>query len=140
MSRSAWTQHSARADVELAGVVADDDGILEQAMGDHAAPQRAFGGDLQRIGMHPEPGDAEALEMGHPRLLVFEALAFVPSEPGDHQPREAPAAHVSQRLVVDHVVGGASPQKRQEVQPAPRVVAKGKISGRCAMQAPFMPL
>ena len=67
---------------------------------------------------NPEPGDAEALEMGHPRLLVFEALAFVPSEPGDHQPREAPAAHVSQRLVVDHVVGGASPQKRQEVQPA----------------------
>ena len=47
-------------------------------------------------------------------LLVFEALAFVPSEPGDHQPREAPAAHVSQRLVVDHVVGGASPQKRQK--------------------------
>ena len=119
-----------RADVELAGVVADDDGILEQAMGDHAAPQRAFGGDLQRIGMHPEPGDAEALEMGHPRLLVFEALAFVPSEPGDHQPREAPAAHVSQRLVVDHVVGGASPQKRQEVQPALRAGGgePGKIS------------
>ena len=67
--------------VHSAAVVADDDGILEQAMGDHAAPQRAFGGDLQRIGMHPEPGDAEALEIGHPRLLVFEALAFVPSEP-----------------------------------------------------------
>ena len=80
--------------------------------------------------MHPEPGDAEALEMGHPRLLVFEALAFVPSEPGDHQPREAPAAHVSQRLVVDHVVGGASPQKRQEVQPALRAGGgePGKIS------------
>ena len=68
--------------------------------------------------------------MGHPRLLVFEALVFVPSEPGDHQPREAPAAHVSQRLVVDHVVGGTSPQKRQEVQPALRAGGgePGKIS------------
>ena len=54
----------------------------------------------------------------------------MPSEPGDHQPREAPAAHVSQRLVVDHVVGGASPQKRQEVQPALRAGGgePGKIS------------
>ena len=111
-------------------------------MGDHAAPQRAFGGDLQRIGMHPEPGDAEALEMGHPRLLVFEALAFVPSEPGDHQPREAPAAHVSQRLVVDHVVGGASPQKRRKFSRLfARVVAnQAKSVLPMCVQAPFMPL
>ena len=47
---------------------------------------------------------------------------------------------ISQRLVVDHVVGGASPQKRQEVQPALRAGGgePGKIS--VAVQAPFMPL
>ena len=90
--------------------------------------------------MHPEPGDAEALEMGHPRLLVFEALAFVPSEPGDHRP-ERLRRHVSQRLVVDHVVGGASPQKRQFSRLFARVVAnQAKSVLPMCVQAPFMPL
>ena len=40
------------ADLELAGIVADDHRFGEQAMRLDAAPQRALGGDLHRIGRH----------------------------------------------------------------------------------------
>jgi len=39
------------ADVELTGVITDDNGLTEVSMIDHAAPQRPFGGDLHRIGV-----------------------------------------------------------------------------------------
>ena len=39
------------ADVELTGVITDDNGVTEVSMIDHAAPQRPFGGDLHRIGV-----------------------------------------------------------------------------------------
>src|SRR5216684_4732679 len=38
------------ADIELSGVVADDHRLGEQTVGLYAAPERAFGGDLHRIG------------------------------------------------------------------------------------------
>lgn len=55
------------ADVELAGVVADDHGIGQEAVRRDAAPQRALGGDAHGIGGHLESGDAEVLEMRLPR-------------------------------------------------------------------------
>ncbi len=84
----------------------------------HAAPQGAFAGDLHRIGVDPQPGDAEALEMRHPGLPFREALAFVPGELRDHRPRELAPAHVVQGGIVEDVVRGAGPQQIQEVQPA----------------------
>lgn len=46
-------------DLELAGVIADNDGVAEQAVLLDAAPERAFGGDLHRIGHDRERPDAE---------------------------------------------------------------------------------
>ena len=58
------------ADVELAGVIADDDRIGQQPMVRHAAPQRPLGGDPDRVGMHLESRDPDALQMGRPRRPI----------------------------------------------------------------------
>ena len=52
-----------RADVELPGVIADDDGVGQEAMRLDAAPQGALGGDHDRIGVDLESRDAEAVEI-----------------------------------------------------------------------------
>ena len=57
------------ADLELAGIVADDHRVAEQAVRLDAAPQRAFGGDQHGIGRDLERRDAEPVEMGLPRRL-----------------------------------------------------------------------
>ena len=64
-------------DVELAGIVADDHGILEEAMGLDAAPQRALGGDLDRIRRHVESGDVEPTQMRQPCGPIGEALVVM---------------------------------------------------------------
>src|SRR5260370_15937529 len=65
------------ADLELAGIIADDDGVVEEAMRRDAAPERAFGGDLHRIGVDLERRDADPSEMRQPRCPVGKALAVV---------------------------------------------------------------
>ena len=57
------------ADVELAGVVAEDAAAGEPAVG---APERPFGGDLERLRIDLEAGDPERRQMRLPSLLVFE--------------------------------------------------------------------
>ena len=61
-----------RADVELPGVIADDDGVGQEAMRLDAAPQGALGGDHDRIGVDLESRDAEAVEMSGPGDLAGE--------------------------------------------------------------------
>ena len=63
------------ADVELPGIVADDDGLAQEAVLGHGAPERALGGDADRVGRHRQPGEAEMLEMALPGRLVGEAAA-----------------------------------------------------------------
>ena len=58
------------ADIELAGIVADDHGVGQEAARLDAAPQRAFGCDHHRIRMDLECRDAEHFEMGVPGLLT----------------------------------------------------------------------
>ena len=41
-------------DRELAGVIADNHGVAQKVMRLNAAPQRAFGGDLHRVGCDRE--------------------------------------------------------------------------------------
>ena len=60
------------ADIELAGVVADDHGVGEQAMRLDAAPQSALGGDQHGIGMDLQGGDAEPLQMSVPGRAIGE--------------------------------------------------------------------
>ena len=51
------------ADIELAGIVADDNGVAQQAVGCDAAPQRALGGDARGCEAALEPVDAKLLQM-----------------------------------------------------------------------------
>ena len=60
------------ADVELPGVVADDDGLVQEAVLGYGAPQRAFGGDADRVRGHRHPGEAEMLEKAQPGRLIGE--------------------------------------------------------------------
>ena len=72
-----------RADIELAGVVADDHGVGEQAMRLDAAPQSAFGGNQHGIGMDLEGGDAEPLQMSVPRRAIGEDAILMLAQAGD---------------------------------------------------------
>ena len=85
------------ADVELAGGVADDHGIGQEAVRRDAAPQRALGGDAHGIGGDLESGDTELLKMGLPRRRVGKGAIGMRRQPGDHRPGQRPAAHVGHR-------------------------------------------
>ncbi len=81
-------------------------------------PERALGGDLDRVRLHLERRDTEAFEVRLPVGRVGEAFAFVRGQQLDRRVRQRPPAHVGQRRVVDHVVGVPGAQEFQEVQPA----------------------
>ena len=51
------------ADVELAGIVADDDRLMQEPVCGDCPPQCALGGDAHRVGGHLQIGDAELLQM-----------------------------------------------------------------------------
>jgi hypothetical protein len=57
---------------ELAGVVGDDDRVVEQAVAADAAPERAFGGDLDGVRRHLEAGDPERLQVRLPGRSIGE--------------------------------------------------------------------
>jgi hypothetical protein len=63
---------AARANVELPGVIADDDGVGQEAMRLDAAPQGALGGDQDRIRVDLESRDAESVEVCGPGDLAGE--------------------------------------------------------------------
>ena len=98
------------ADVELAGVVADDHGIGEQAMRLEAAPQSAFAGDLHGIGVDLEGRGAELVQVGVPGPPVGENAIVMLSEAGDDGAGERPGAHIGQGLLVDDVIVMSGPQ------------------------------
>jgi hypothetical protein len=106
------------ADAELPGLVADDHRVPEQAMGVDAAPERALGGELDRIGGHRQPCEAGRLQVRPPRRFVGEALGRRPLEPVDDGAGEVVRPHVGQGRRVDDVVAVIGPQQREEVAPA----------------------
>jgi hypothetical protein len=108
------------ADPEPAGVVGDDDGAFEQALLADAPPERALGGELDRVGRHREPGEAERLQVRLPARSIGEAPGRVRGQPVDHRPREAVRAHVREGVVVDDVLVVTGAQDLQEVPPALR--------------------
>ena len=55
-----------------------------------------------------------------PRGHIGKLRGLVARQQVDHRSGQVAAAHVGERLGVDHVVGVTGPQKRQEVQPALR--------------------
>ena len=73
-----------KADVELAGAVRYDDGVVQQALRRDRAPQRPLAGDADGVGVHRERGDAERLEMRRPGRAIGKGLRHVIREPADH--------------------------------------------------------
>ena len=96
-----------RADVELPGVIADDDGVGQEAMRLDAAPQGALGGDHDRIGVDLESRDAEAVEMSGPGDLAGEEALRMFGQAGDHRGGQRALTHVIQRLGIDDVIAVA---------------------------------
>src|SRR5271166_5783936 len=58
------------ADIELPGVVADDDRLVQEPVVGHGTPQRALGGDAHRVGGHLQSGHAELLKVALPGGVV----------------------------------------------------------------------
>ena len=107
-----------RADIELAGVVADDHGVGEQAMRLDAAPQGPFGGDQHGIGMDLEGGDAEPLQMSVPGRAIGEDAVLMLAQAGDDWPGERAGAHIGEGFVIDDVVAMPGAQQVEEVEAA----------------------
>src|SRR5215468_5531408 len=107
-----------QADIELTCVIANDHGVGEKAMGFDASPQRTFGGDQYRIGSDIEGRDAEPVEMGVPGGLVGEISVGMIEKAGDHRASQRSLAHVSDRLIVNHIIAVAGAQHLKEVEAA----------------------
>ncbi len=104
------------AEAKLAGVVGNDDGLSEQALGLDCAPQRRFAGRPHRIGRHSEIGDAERAQVLHPLLVRGKHQPSMVGEPVDDLLRQISAAHVGDRRRVDHIAGRAAEQTSKESQ------------------------
>jgi hypothetical protein len=99
---------------ELSGVVGH--GVGQQPL--DRPPQRAFGGDADRVGIDLQVGDAEPPEMIPPRRLIGKVPVGMAGQGFDDRAGQSALAHVG--LGIDHVIGVAGPQHFQEVQPALR--------------------
>ena len=66
-------------DGELAGVIADNDRVTQKFVRVDAAPQRALGGDLDRVGSDVELGDAQPLQMRLPGRRISELFVGMPA-------------------------------------------------------------
>ena len=62
------------ADIELTGIVADDDGVGQEAMRLDTAPQGALGRDQNRVGVDFERRDAKPFEMCGPGPVSYTHL------------------------------------------------------------------
>ena len=105
-------------DIELAGIVADDHGVGQQAMRLDAAPQGALGGDQHGIGIDAESRDAEPVEMGVPGRAIGEGAIGMLGQAGDDGSGERPCAHIGQRFGIDDVIAVTGAQQFEEVETA----------------------
>src|SRR4051812_33238424 len=92
-SAQAVTEH-----VELAGAIADDNGVLEQTMVVEAA------GDHGRLGDPPTMTGAEAVQVGLPRRIIVKASRSDGEQSGDDAFRHTVFNQIGQRRGVDHIV------------------------------------
>src|SRR5215204_2560062 len=107
-----------QANIELAGVVADDYGAGQEAMRLDAAPQCPLGGHHHGIRIDLECRDAEPFEMGVPDLLVGEVAVRMIDQASDHVRGQRAFAHVSERLGIEDVIVVAGAQQLEEIEPA----------------------
>jgi hypothetical protein len=62
------------ADRKLASILANQNGVRQEAVRLDAAPQRSLGGDQRRVGRHRQRRDAKPIEVGLPGGLIGEGL------------------------------------------------------------------
>jgi hypothetical protein len=92
------------ADGELASIVADNHHIAQQPVRLHAAPQRAFGGDAERVGRDLQGADAEAVKVRQPGRLIVEPRLPMCRQMIDDRPGQGALTHIVQRGLIDDVV------------------------------------
>ena len=85
---------------ELPGVVGQDHGVGQQPMSLERAPQRAFGGDADRVARDLQVSDGEPPEMLPPRRLVGEVPVGMVGQGFDDRASQGALAHVRQGSVL----------------------------------------
>jgi hypothetical protein len=109
-----------RADIELSGIVGQDDGILDEAVVHDGAPHGAFGGDCHRVEGALGCPNVERLEVGLPPPVIGEALLGVACQLGDGRGGQPALAHIGEGRLVEHKIGVAGAQEAEEIGPALR--------------------
>ena len=115
------------ADIELAGVVADNHGVGQKAVGLDAAPQGALGGDRDRIGFDRKRRDAKRFQVRVPGRLIHKAAVLMIRQAGDHVGGKRALAHIGEGVVIDDVIVMAGPQQAEEIEPV--LAARGAKPG-----------
>ena len=128
-------------DDELTGIIADHDGIAQEAMVMDAAPQSALGGDLHRVRGDLQSADTQAIEMDLPGGLMDKACLRLRRQLADHRSGKRAAAHVVHCRLIDHIVAVSGAQQVEEVQSflEARVPNQVKLSLPICVQKPFLP-
>ena len=106
------------ADGELASIVTDNHHVAQQSVRLDAAPQRAFGGDADRVGRDLQGADAKAVEMHLPGSLIGELRLPMCRQLVDDGPGQGALTHIVQRRLIDDVVCVSGAQQVEKVQPA----------------------
>ena len=105
-------------DIELSGIITEDDQLRREAVVDETADQGALGGGADRV----FPEDAERLEMGVPGGAIVESL-WPLLQGGEKHLWQALCPQIVQGGGIDHIVGVRPAQQLQEVDAALRIGA-----------------
>ena len=106
-----YSAQGVMADRELAGIITDQHGIRQKAVGLDAAPQRPLGGDQRRVGGHPQRRDAEPVEVPLLGGLIGEVPVGMLGQALEDRAGQVAAAHVGQGLGIDHIIVMAGAQQ-----------------------------
>jgi hypothetical protein len=120
-----FRMHSAQCvatDGELPSVIAQQHGVMQEAVRMDAAPFGPFGSDLRGVldDRHTGPfgrGDAKLVEMRLPRSLIGEMRHAGLGQTSDQRASQSAVAQIGECHLVQHVVGMSGAQQIQEVQP-----------------------
>ena len=113
-----WSEQRKMANGKLTDIIADDDGLAQEAVGMNAAPQCTLCRDLHRVWSDAHSTDAEAVEMRLPSELIGKVCPRLRRQLADHSSGESTATHVAQGRIIDHVVRVSGAQEIEEVQSA----------------------
>ena len=114
------------AELELAGVVAQNDGFVEFSRFDQRAPQCAFGDDGQRGRIHLAPQDAQFVQRRMQAAFTFKILLQMILQQADGDYGQFASSHVVKSRLVEDILAVFAAEQLQEVE-ARFGVAAGKV-------------